>query len=120
MEGEGVEDAVEGAEEEARGDVAMTKGASTQTWNLSRGVGDLEEVGRGGMVARRATGETGTGDMVVVKEAVTKTGMVKEDTREMAEVKIGAVAQAGMLEEKTGKWEEIQVKTGGEMKKGQV
>ena len=58
--------------------------------------------------------------MVVVKEAVTKTEMVKEDTLEMEEVGRGVAAHAGTLEAKTGKWEEIQVTTGGEAKKGQV
>ena len=94
----------------------MTMVASTQTWNLWQEVGALEEIGTGKMAVRKVTtGEAGTGDMRGVKEAVTKT----EDTLEMEEVGRGAATGAGMLEAKTGEWEEIQVTTGGEMEKGQ-
>ena len=116
--GGGEEDAVVvGAEEgEVRGDEETTKVVSIQTWNLWQGAGALEEVGTGGMVARKVTEEAGTGDMVGLKEAVAKKEVAEEETLEMEEVGRGVATSTGM---KTGKWEEIQVTTGAEMGKGQ-
>ena len=120
MEGEGGEEGVVvGAEGEVKGDEATTKVVSIQTWNLWRGAGALEEVGTGGMVARRVTGEAGTGDMVGLKAAVAKKEMAEEETPEMKEVGRGVATSKGTREVKAGRWEEIQVTTGGEMGKGQ-
>ena len=83
-EGGGVdEDAVVvGEEGEVRGDEA-TKVVLIQTWNLWLGAEALEEVGTGGVMARRVTELAGRGDMAEGKEAITKKEMMAEETQEM-------------------------------------
>ena len=103
MEGGGEEeDAVVGAEGEVRGDEETIKVASIQTWNLWRGAGALEEVGIGGMVARRVMEEAGTGDMAGLIEVVAKKEMATEEALAMEELGRGVAIGTGTLEAKTG------------------
>ena len=119
-EGGGEEDEVEGAEEEVRGDEEATKVASTQTWSLWQGTGALEEVGTGGRVAKRATGEVEKeGTLLGVKEAIVKNEMAIEDTQGIAEVGREVVTGPGTLEVKAGKWRGVTTTAGGRRREGQ-
>ena len=57
----------------------------------------MEEVGTGGMVARRVIGEAGTEDMAGLIEVVAKKKMATEETLAMEELGRGVAIGTGTL-----------------------